>query len=488
MSDLQLTPHQQTSFEQLRRFLTTDDHQVFLLRGYAGTGKTTLVRFLLQFMADSCEHLHPILLASTGRAAKILERRTGQPATTLHSHIYTFKEVDDGNADPTADYNQETQQLSLCFELRAAADPEHRGRAVYFIDEASMLSHVEAHGDTSARFGSGSVLTDFLNFVGRDRIVFIGDPAQLPPPVGKDSFSSALSAEFLREHYGLRVAETELTEVIRQGADVPILQLATRLRREVYAATQRADWQILMRDPVYRFFTPFNQNILADRYLKTTGQDFSKAVIITHSNKQTHYLNNIIRTKRFGAKQTHRLQPDELLQITQNNYLVPLSNGDQVLVRKARPYGRSAGFFFLMLHVEDISTGIIHEVPLLYDFLFETRANLAPEDFRRLLIDFDRRARARGIKRKSEDYRTALSNDPYINALRAKFGYAVTCHKAQGGEWDTVFLNLSQSLDRLEPEARYRWLYTAVTRAEHRLELKHVYQPPKADRQTVRVR
>ncbi|SEP60804.1 ATP-dependent DNA helicase [Neolewinella agarilytica] len=478
MSSLQLTPHQQQIFTRLQAFVAGNDHQVFLLKGYAGTGKTTLVSFLLRHLEASKAGVTPVLMASTGRAAKVLSRKTGVAATTVHSYIYRFEGVDDGQAAEDEDYDEKTGQLMLTFELR---EPEQdaKDNYLFIIDEASMLSHLEGSGESATRFGSGSMLADFFHFVGKHKVLFIGDPVQLPPPVGKEPFSSALDAEFLRVTYGLGVTEQELRHVIRQKKDNPVLALATELRGYVDRGETRKNWQPVLKKPDSPFFTPYTQALMADRYLAATKDDFAAALIITHSNKQTHYLNNIVRAKRYPPKQLHRLQRNELLQVVQNNHLVPLANGDQILVRDARPLGKSGGFFFLTIKAEDVNTGEVHEVPLLYDFLFDQRANFSGEDFRKLLVDFDKRARKKGLRRKSEAYLNAMQNDQYLNALRAKFGYAVTCHKAQGGEWDTVFLNLSETINMLPPESRYRWLYTAVTRASKQLELKHIWKGSK---------
>lgn len=487
MKNLQLTPHQNQVFDQLKTFLQTNEAQIFLLKGYAGTGKTTLVSFLLGHLEAEEKGLTPVLMASTGRAAKVLSRKTGVEATTVHSRIYQFEGVNDGDAGEDQDYNANTGQLSLTFGLRKREE-EPEDRFLYIIDEASMLSHLESSGDHAARFGSGSMLADFFHYVDKHKVLFIGDPVQLPPPVGKKPFSSALDAPFLRQEYGLAVTEAELSHVIRQGEGNPVLALATALRGYVDRGETKRNWQPIMKEPSYGFAAHATQKMMADHYLAATEKDFTAALIITHSNKQTHYLNGIVRAKRYPPEKLHRLQRNELLQVVQNNHLVPLANGDQVLVRDAAPLGESAGFKFIMIKAEDVNTGVIHEVPLLYDFLFDPRANLEAEDFRKLLIDFDRRARKRGLKRKTEAYLDAMRNDKFLNALRAKFGYAVTCHKAQGGEWNTVFVNLSETINMLDTESRYRWLYTAVTRASKRLELKHVWKGNGGGTKTVTIR
>jgi ATP-dependent exoDNAse (exonuclease V) alpha subunit len=155
MSTFTLTSHQQSIFDRLKAFVSGEEHQVFLLKGYAGTGKTTLVSFLLSHLETENTSVTPVLLASTGRAAKVLSRKTGVEATTVHRHIYQFEGVNDGGAREDQDYDEQTGQLSLTFSLREPAPAKGDDYYLYIIDEASMLSHLESSGDHAARFGSG---------------------------------------------------------------------------------------------------------------------------------------------------------------------------------------------------------------------------------------------------------------------------------------------------------------------------------------------
>lgn len=215
---------------------------------------------------------------------------------------------------------------------------------------------------------------------------------------------------------------------------------------------------------------------MIDRYSKAVKKSWDRAVMITSTNKQAYYLNIATRKKLLKREPPMALLEGELLLITQNSYHVDLANGDQVIVRKVELDKRRAGFTFLKVEVETLHDSQVYSTLLLKEFLFRPEANLDPEKQRQLLIDFDTRARNRRLKRNTDAYKEAMRNDAYLNALRAKFGYAMTCHKSQGGEWPEVFINLSEALYKLDEEARFRWLYTAVTRAKDILHLKPVWK------------
>ncbi|RMG84587.1 MAG: hypothetical protein D6714_07605 [Bacteroidetes bacterium] len=482
-----LTPHQQAAFEKIRQFVQSAHQQIFVLKGYAGTGKTTLIRFLLEWLRETDGRVVPVLLASTGRAAKVLEMATGATAKTVHSHIYSFNVLESEGEKAGDGWKKETTgQLILNFELKRP--PEAKNRTyLYVVDEASMLSHLKNEQNTLTRFGSGNLMLDLLDFAKGHKILFVGDPVQLPPPVGNNPFSSALSEDFLRKNFRKEVESFELTEIHRQKAGDPILALATRLR-EVVTTGQDADWEAMMNVTGPSVFKMFTQGPMIDRYLDLTKSRWDEALILTHSNKQAFYLNEMIRKKRFSGENPRHLLEGELLMIVQNCQHIPLANGDQVFVRKVRPAGRRSGFFFLEVEVEAVHDGQVYKSLLIHDFLFRPDPNLDPERQRALLIDFDKRARHRGLRRNSDEYRAAMQTDDYLNALRAKFGYAVTCHKAQGGEWPNVFVNLSETLRMLHPEIRFRWLYTAVTRAQKALFIKPVWKGPTPVRRRVRRR
>lgn len=466
---MKLTKEQEAVFDQIKEFIREGlPYQIFILKGYAGTGKTTLVRFLLKWMSE-LKKFEPVLLASTGRAAKVLQSKSGHPAFTVHSHIYSFEVLEESGT--TSDGKK--GQLSLNFSLKS---PTYKTpQTIYIVDEASMLSHLSNNQNTFTRFGSGSLLRDLFEFVGSNKIIFVGDPAQLPPVKGENAFSPALSAAFLEKDLKKAAKEVELTEILRQRKGHPILSLATRLR-EIINTRRYPDWTIEMEFSGTSIYRHFGQARMITKYLEVVGEEWDQAIILTHSNKQAYYLNKNIRKRIFDNRPPHHLQKGELLMVAQNSYYVPLANGDQVVVRKIKPAGKKAGFFFLDVEVESIHNSENHKTLLLHDFLFQPDANLDPERQRALLIDFDKRICAKGIVRNSKEYKEAMVSDPYLNALRTKFGYAVTCHKSQGGEWPHVFINLSNTLNFLPPEERFRWLYTAVTRAQKSLNLKPIYQ------------
>ena len=473
---MQLTQHQQQTFQKLKNFLHSKQAQVFILRGYAGTGKTTLVGFLLNWLKTN-DLAEPVLLASTGRAARILKQKTKVDATTVHSQIYSFDVIEEKANKKKDAWADKTGQLVLNFSLKMGNTATKK---LYIIDEASMLSYQEQTSAQMAQFGSGNVLADFLHFAGNNKVIFVGDPAQLPPPVGINPFSAALAPNYLSKTFAKNVVVGSLTEILRQKEGGDILQLATTIR-ESFKTKSYHEWESIMNQPGQGIYHPFNQQILFKRYLPLLQADVKKPIIITHSNKQAFYLNQNIR-KLLGNKNWFHLNEGALLMVAQNSYDVDLSNGDQVILQSVKFVEKRAGFTFLEVVVKNIHDGEVHKTYMLKEFLFQPAANLPIHDAKKLLIDFDKRARHRGLKRNSEGYKTMMLKDKFLNALRAKFGYAITCHKSQGGEWPHVFLNLSDTLDRLDGETRLRWLYTAVTRAQDQLDIKGVFRQPKKEK------
>ena len=466
---MKLTAHQQQAFQKIQEFVLGSTQRVFVLKGYAGTGKTTLARFVVEWLDQSDIGWRAMLLASTGRAARILSSKTGWETDTVHGHIYRFDVVEEGES---AFEEEQSGQLTLVFGLKKASAT---GRVLYIVDEASMLSHLPSSGFHIAKFGSGILLDDLFEFVGSEnKILFIGDPAQLPPVVEKGAFSPALFADFLQKRYGVKASEAELTEVLRQKEAHDILALATRIRNALLDK-DFGDWEAMMRFEGNGIFHPYNQSIMINRYLERVKHGFDKAVILTHSNKQAFYLNITMRKILQGGYKPFP-EVGEVLLVVQNSYYVPLANGDQVILLSVAKGGIRKGLKFLKVTVQAVHNGEVYETYMLQDFLFNEAPNLSVDDSRKLLIDFDQRARKAGLKRNSEPYMDAMRRDPYLNALRAKFGYAVTCHKAQGGEWPHCFVNLSDTLNMLDPETRYRWLYTAVSRAQQFLDIKPVYK------------
>ncbi len=451
---MNLTPHQRQALEKLQEFLSGTSCQLFILRGYAGTGKTTLIGRLVDWLEE--QERPSRLLATTGRAAKVLQNKTGRPVSTIHGCIYAFDEMA-GGADADS-------QLQLNFQLRSnqCIDSD----LVFIIDEASMISHEKPRGDRqTATFGSGSLLLDLLSYAGDRQIIFVGDPCQLPP-VADNPLSSALSLEYLTELKGQTPGVFELQEIIRQSKGSEILDLAGRFRHAIIHRRYE-------KYPKVAYPSGAEASVLDDHFMlqkafvqQVKQKGFHSAILIGFSNWQVAQLNYYIRKALYPNK---HLQSNELLMVVQNSYNVDLANGDQVIMEKADYHSARAGFTFLKVRVRALHNDQVYTTLMIRELLYNDQPGLQKKEAQNLMIDFDQRMRKRGVKPKSNDYREAMMTDPYLNALRAKFGYAVTCHKAQGGEWPHVYLNIHKSIYGMQSEQLYRWFYTALTRAREHL-------------------
>lgn len=448
---MQLTTDQERAYTAMLDFLRKPGPQIFVLSGYAGTGKTTLLQKVIDHLEAAQRPLR--LLATTGRAAKVLAQKTGRAAATLHSCLYTFDELTAGTG---------SSGLQMHFDLKP-----NTGLAsdlVFIIDEASMLSHEPSQYGAGISFGSGQLLQDLFTFVQKRKLIFVGDPCQLPP-VADSAFSAALDLPFLRKQ-DPAACGFRLEKIVRQAAGSEIIQAANDFRRAIV-------YQKWEKYPKVRFPKTAALQVLKDhhrlleayvRAIRTSG--VQEAIMLGYANWQIGMLNRNIRKALYASAD---LQPDELLMVVQNNYPAGLANGDQLILRKVAYHSRRAGFTFLKARVKALHRQEETEVLLIRDLLYNDQSGLSRKETQRLVIDFDQRQRKQGIKRQSEAYRKAMEQDPYLNALRAKFGYAITCHKSQGGEWPRVFINLHRSLYGLPSEQLYRWYYTALTRARDQL-------------------
>src|SRR5699024_3684227 len=261
-----------------------------------------------------------------------------------------------------------------------------------------------------------------------------------------------------------------LSQIVRQKKDSPILRLATQVRKlanQTYFPTRL----VLLPARDFPEIEKFSHQKLLMRYrnhLKQYG--FEEVIAICHSNFACQKINAYIRKHRFG-KAHLELQVDDILMVTQNNYLVPLVNGDFVKVKNIGDRRMQGGFHFVELRVEAKHNKKNYKTLLCLDALHSKRGNLEQDQQRSLMIDFARRIREKGIRRQSQAYKKALREDPYLNSLRAGYGYAVTCHKSQGGEWDHVFFFLQNGMYVMHPQHLLRWWYTGITRAKKKLYL-----------------
>jgi hypothetical protein len=443
-----------------------EDIDILILTGSAGTGKTTLVGKLASRLNTGDMRIQ--LLATTGRAAKILSEKTGKTAATIHSAIYAFHALKGGkNFDDNKELTMnEAGQLYLQFGLRMSGVVESKPD-LYIVDEASMLTHERNKRDHTAQFGSGSLLDDLVSFARDKKLLFVGDPCQLPP-IADSSISTALQPEFLAERYQKRVAIIELTKVHRQREGNEILHLATWLRDRILNKMVYTGLKILAPEGnQVHLVAGLDQQL--ERYFKTIGhgKDYTKATFIVPSNKLVGSINARVRA---GLGYRDSPKPGELLSVIQNSYTTPLMNGDLVVIEAIEPYESRAGFSFSKVTVRTLLTDDTYQTLMIDELLYNTSPSLTREEAGKLLIDYDQRMRARGFKRHSKPYVDGLRTDAYLNALRCKFGYCLTNHKAQGGEWDEVFVHLNYNLGKfMQPDSEARWWYTAITRARENL-------------------
>ena len=431
-------------------FFSGEEDGLMLLKGYAGTGKTTLISAFVKALVAM--RYNCVLLAPTGRAAKVFAINSGHTAYTIHKKIYRQKT-----------FSNEMDNFSLMDNLYK--------NTLFIIDEASMIAN---EGLTGGAFGTGRLLDDLIHYVynGKNcRVMLVGDTAQLPP-VGEDE-SPSLQADMLGG-YGLHVYETVLTKVVRQTAQSGILYNATQLR---YA---------IMTDDVYGIpdikwdgytdivAVPGMELIEAinDAYGKV-GMD--ETIVICRSNKRANMYNMGIRNTILYRED--ELNSGDVLMVAKNNYywtedcknLDFIANGDLAVVRRVRRTRELYGFRFadVLLTFPDYDDMEL-EVKILLDTLHSDTPSLSREQSEKLynavMEDYA------DVSLKSERMKK-IKKDEYFNALQVKYAYAVTCHKAQGGQWKHVFIDQGYVTDDNITPDYYRWLYTAFTRATEKLYL-----------------
>jgi len=462
-----LTPTQQRVLDHMLRFIDSSQ-QVFILTGYAGTGKTTMMNaFVAELAKRDVQH---ILMASTGRAAKILSNRANCKATTVHSNIYTFN---DFNRDIGKMAEQlEKQQLmesdgQLLLQFTPMSIEPTAQKHIYIIDEASMISDEEDHNPTQALFGSGRVLHDLLTYDPSGKFLFVGDECQLPP-IGQP-FSPALSPQYFREKFNIEAVHYQLTQIMRQQSDNDIIVAANKIR-QLYQDPPQVKWgKFPLRNRKHVRLYPSQLQLLNAYIRNIKDNGFNSATLICGTNRLCLSLTNLIRPS-LGFNQPV-LMPGELLLVTQNNCLSGLMNGDLVKVLQLGTRKRRAGLTFLEVEVEELFTHRVVKQMLIEDILYSSLPNLKQYDQQALFIDYYHRMKDRRISHKSQVFKDFMLTDPYLNAIRAVFGYALTCHKAQGGEWKDVYLDIPRKFSFETSKPEYQWVYTAVTRAADQLHI-----------------
>lgn len=457
------TPSQSNAISALESFLTEEksEHPIFLLQGYAGTGKSFLVGAVTK--AALHQRYSVRLLAPTGRAAKVLSKYCGIPAQTIHRAIYRQKVVATGEATYDLNFNSS------------------KNATLYIVDESSMISN---NSEGFSPFGSGRLLDDLIEFCFEEpqsRILFVGDDAQLPP-IGT-LLSPAMSVDYLKG-YSDDVRSARLTDIVRQEKRSEIIFLSYQLRILIHQLTagKPVTFPLLPLPSLEKEIEFIQSSELPDAIetsFRHVGEE--ETVIVTRSNRSAELFNKGIRAKTLYYDE--EIISGEYLMVVRNNYLyLPLdeegkptnsflANGEMLRVITTNNERSLYGFTFRDAELID-NEGAFLSATLLVDTLYNGSATLTPEQRQQLYTEISKDYPECTSTRKLH---LALRKDPYLNALQVKYPYAMTVHKAQGGQWKHVYL----CFDYLTPEmvdlSFCRWLYTAITRASEKL---FIINPP----------
>ena len=443
------TAGQEWAMQKMVEFLyKKEPKQLFVLKGYAGTGKTTLISALVRVFANLKKRT--VLLAPTGRAAKVFASYSGAKAYTIHKHIYkiTHKE---GFVKVKRRFNECTNTL-------------------YIVDEASMISSDTYSGDM---FGSRDVLTDLIEFVfegANNKLLFIGDDAQLPPVQSDES--PALNLDFLTSTFNVEINTCQLTDVVRQANDSGILFNATQLRNILPQKKYKlpffslADFQDIQRIGSLELEDELNR-----LYAQYDAEDIA---VITRSNKRAYIFNNEIRNRIFCRE--NRLTTGDFLMAVKNNYywidelseVGFIANGDLMEVMSITKMQELYGFTFMNIRARlcDYPNYPDVDFKIILESLEAEGASMTQEQNRQLYQEIAKdyedipSKRARFLK---------IKDNPFLNAVQVKFSYSLTCHKTQGGQWKVVLIDLGYFTEEKLDKEFVRWLYTAVTRATERV-------------------
>ena len=446
--------------------LTEKERPVYLLRGYAGTGKTTLVSTLVKTLPSLGMRYQ--LLAPTGRAAKVMSTYTGKPSSTLHRKLYRF-------------------QVNANGEFRMARAENKAKDTIFIVDECSMISD-QSDGYSWSR----SLLDDLIEYVFSGsccKLLLIGDSAQLPP-VGLD-ISPAMDFDILKNGFSLTLASYEMKEVMRQALDSGILHNATKLRSLMSTDNEQLStdfWYEGYQLPLLEI-NNFSDIVKIDpmSFEELLWQSFgdkssnNDAVVICRSNKRANMFNQAIRSR--VLQEEGELSTGDKLMIVKNNYywsgqqsavsgqISFLANGDMIEITRINKFEEMYGFHFADVDIQltDYEEAPTLSVKIIMETLYSDSPALTNEEAKRLYqaveedyMDIPRAA----------DRRKAMKENPYYNALQVKFGYALTCHKTQGGQWNYVFIEAPYLPDETTIElGDLRWLYTALTRASEKVYL-----------------
>jgi len=446
------TSKQNVVLEQLSQFVFDDAKEgLYLLKGYAGTGKTSIVGTLVSNLWETKRSA--VLMAPTGRAAKVISNYSKKEAFTIHKKIYFPKKNSGGG-------------------VKFVIQPNKHRHTIFIVDEASMISDSPSEGK---EFESTSLLDDLMQYVyagHKCKLLLIGDKAQLPPV--KSDLSPALDAQLLELHYNKRITTVELDEVVRQELDSGILENATRLREVLHTKFfESFQFNIKSFPDVIRLIDGYEiMDAINDSYSQNGHEE---TAIIVRSNKRANLYNQNIRNRILFNE--NELSVGDFLMVVKNNYfwIKPtteasfIANGDIIQVLEMFAIKELYGFRFAEVKVQMVDYPKMQpfETVLLLDTLEAETPSLTYDDSNRLYQEVQK-----DYEDETSKYKKFLKTkqNHFFNALQVKFAYAITCHKSQGGQWDTIFVEqpyLPNGIDR----DYVRWLYTAVTRAKSKLYL-----------------
>ena len=438
------TAEQEKAMDTFARFMTDrDERSVMVLRGAAGTGKTSLSAAIVRALLSLQQKL--VLLAPTGRAAKVFSLYAGHPAYTIHRRIYRQKSI-----ESAFDLNYNSAQDTL-----------------FMVDEASMIANSSNYGESI--FAGGQLMDDLMRFVYNDRncrMMLIGDCAQLPP-VGETE-SPALQSDVLHS-YGLHVYECNLNEVLRQSEESGILWNATEVRRLMY------DGMYELPKVHFNGFADI-RNVPGDELIEQLASSYSQVglddtIVVTRSNKRANIYNQGIRNTVLDREE--ELCSGDQIMVVKNNYYWRkeefIANGDRAVIRRVRHVHEQYGFRFadVTMTFPDYDDYELTATVLLDTLTSEAPALTREQQeilYNKVLEDYaDGPQKPERLKKVKED--------KYYNALQVKFAYAATCHKAQGGQWAHVYVDQGYMTDDMLTPEYMHWLYTAFTRATEKLYL-----------------
>ncbi|WP_270086965.1 ATP-dependent DNA helicase [Sphingobacterium sp. SYP-B4668] len=446
------TPQQSIAFGLLSDFIAAFDRQrTFVLKGYAGTGKTAIISALVKTLPQLRKK--SVLLAPTGRAAKVMSHYSGKKAFTIHKKIYRKK-------------------TAVAFEMDFGLAENLHEDTLFIVDEASMISN------ESANIFSKSLLHDLIKYVQSGKnctIMFVGDTAQLPP-VGLLQ-SPALNPEYLRHEFYLHVSGFELTDVVRQEKSSGILFNATKIRREIKMEEDKNDYPFpqFVTKGFADTFQMTGEKLIEGLHYAYDKFGIENTLVVCRSNKSANLYNQNIRNRILFREE--ELTGGDLVMVVRNNYYWLtennednksgfIANGDMAKVRKVGYMHEQHGFRFadVTLEFSDDEEPITCRV--LLESLYTDSPNLPYEQQQQL---YEAIATDYADIFSKKDRMEAIKKDPYYNALQIKFAYAITCHKAQGGQWEAVFIDQGYLHDDMLNTEFLRWLYTALTRATKEL-------------------